>query len=612
MSTAAEAIVDELLRELGPRIVLALPLGLGKANHIANAFFRRAAADPSIDLEIFTALTLEVPKPASDLERRFIGPINERLFAGYPELLYAQALHAGTLPANITVTEFFFLAGAWLTNPAAQRAYVSANYTHAARTLLDRGVNVVGQIVGKRGDGPAARYSLSCNTDMTLDLLKARAAGQAQFKIVAQVNSELPFMPGDGDVPASTFSHILDDPETDFPLFAPPKEPVGTVEYAIGLHAASLVPDGGSLQIGIGKEGDAIAQGLILRHRHGAAFSTALDRLSTAPAIQRHTGAFAAGLHGLSEMLVDAFLSLIDADILKREVDGAVLHGAFFLGPRAFYRALREMPEAARARLRMTAVSFTNELYGDEAAKRPSREKARFINNAMMATLMGAVVSDGLADGRVVSGVGGQYNFVSQAFALPDARSIITVKSTRTRQGKTTSNILWSYGHETIPRHLRDIVITEYGVADLRGKSDRAVILAMLAVADSRFQGELLAAAKAAGKIERGYELPAAWRNNTPQRLRQALAPLKRDGLLPEYPFGTDFTPVEQRLIPALEHLSTASRSTLARALWQGLRPAAPDETECLARLGLTRPRTVAHFAYRALVLGALQSMRNA
>ena len=79
----------------------------------------------------------------------------------------------------------------------------------------------------------------------------------------------------------------------------------------------------------------------------------------------------------------------------------------------------------------MMPVSFTNELYGDEDAKRRARVDARFINNAMMATLMGAVISDGLENGQVVSGVGGQYNFVAQAFALQGARSILTVEATR-------------------------------------------------------------------------------------------------------------------------------------------------------------------------------------
>jgi len=97
----------------------------------------------------------------------------------------------------------------------------------------------------------------------------------------------------------------------------------------------------------------------------------------------------------------------------------------------------------------------------------------------MMLTLLGAAVSDALADGRVVSGVGGQYNFVSMAHALPCARpSCACVPLARARR-QDTSNIVWNYAHTTIPRHLRDIVITEYGIADLRGRTDSEVIAAL-------------------------------------------------------------------------------------------------------------------------------------
>jgi acyl-CoA hydrolase len=88
---------------------------------------------------------------------------------------------------------------------------------------------------------------------------------------------------------------------------------------------------------------------------------------------------------------------------------------------------------------------------------------------------------------------------VAQAFALPDARSIIMLRATRTVAGRTSSNIVWEYPETTIPRHLRDIVVTEYGIADLRGKSDRDTIAAMLSVADTRFQDELLQRAKHTG-----------------------------------------------------------------------------------------------------------------
>ncbi|MEP6838239.1 MAG: acetyl-CoA hydrolase/transferase C-terminal domain-containing protein [Bradyrhizobium sp.] len=610
-----EAIAEDIIRDVGTNLVVGLPLGLGKANHVINALYARAAADRSINLTFFSALTLEKPKPTSLLEKRFIGPVIDRLFGGYPDLTYAGALHAGALPPNIQVIEFFFLAGKWLRVPYAQQHYISANYTHASSYLLSRGLNVVTQLVAKRVVDGVARYSLSCNTDTTLDILRARAEGRASFKLIGQVNSELPFMPGLGDLPGDEFSAVLDSPATDFPLFAPPAEPITDAKYAIGLHAAGLVPDGGTLQIGIGQVGDALAQGLIVRHRDNNQFHAIMKRL--APGAELHaavqTGPFEKGLYGVSEMLFEAFLGLIEAGILKRDVDGVMLHGAFFLGPKSFYRALREMPPEQIARIQMMPVSFTNELYGDEAAKRRARVGARFVNNVMMATLTGAAVSDGLEDGQVVSGVGGQYNFVAQAFALEGARSILALEATRQAGEGTQSNIRWNYGQETIPRHLRDVFVTEYGVADVRGKSDAETIAAMLQITDSRFQGELAKIAKDAGKLPRNFEIPPDHRENFPDRIAIALKPAREAGLLPSFPFGSDFTEVEQRLIPALQVLQEAQRTPLKLPglLWQGFSQS-PDaaDSECLARLGLDRPATLAERAYRALVAAALVRSR--
>jgi len=608
-----EAVVDDIIRDVGTNLVVGLPLGLGKANHIVNALYARAAADPSIDLTLFSALTLEKPKPASLLEARFGGPVVERLFGGYPDLAYVAPLRARRLPPNIKVLEFFFLAGRWLQVPFAQQHYISANYTHAASYLLSRGLNVVLQLVAKRVVDGETRYSLSCNTDITLDIMRARNEGRAAFKLIGQVNSELPFMPGPGDLPASEFSAVLDSPATDFPLFAPPAEPVSDTKYAIGLHAAGLVRDGGTLQIGIGQVGDALAQGLIVRHRSNAQFLEIMARLAPGT-ILRESGTFDKGLYGVSEMVFEAFLGLIRAGILKRAVDGVIMHGAFFLGPKSFYRELREMKPEEIARICMMPVSFTNALYGDEDTKRRARIDARFVNNAMMATLMGAAVSDGLEGGQVISGVGGQYNFVAQAFELEGARSLLALESTRAAGRKAQSNIRWSYGHETIPRHLRDVFVTEYGVADVRGQSDADVIAAMLAISDSRFQDELARQAKDAGKLPRNFEIAARHRENFPERIAIALKPAREAGLLPSFPFGNDFTDVELRLIPALQLLQAAQRTPLELPglLWEGVsrKPGAADE-ECLVRLGLDQPATWTERFYRALVSAALGRSRR-
>ena len=597
--TDPERLTDAIIDKVGRRIVLGLPLGLGKANHVANALFARAMADRSLRLHIFTALTLEPPRPKSALEAAFLGPVIERTLGGYPALAYAEVQRRDALPENIQVDEFFFQAGTRLSVASAQRSYISANYTHAAGYLLDRGVNVVAQLVAREGD----RFSLSCNTDITLDLLAARQAGAADFLLVGQVNDQLPFMPGDGDLPAEVFSHVLDG--HDFPLFAPPKEPISDAQYAIGFHAASLIPDGGTIQMGIGSISDAVAQGLIVRHRDPTAFQQTLSRLSPSPI--PHAEPFEKGLYAATEMFVDCLLDLWKAGILKREVGGAVLHGGFFLGPRAFYEGLRALSPADRARFQMQAISTINELYGDEEAKRAARVDARFINTAMMVTLLGAVVSDGLEDGRVVSGVGGQYNFVAQAFALRGARSVITLDAVRGAGRKAASNVLWSYGHGTIPRHLRDIVVTQYGVADLRGRTDRDVIVALLKIADSRFQPGLLEQAKASGKLERGYVLPVEARANTPERLAEALAPARAAGLAPLLPFGSDFDPLEESLLPVLGRLKAAQgepRDLFALVL-KGLRAGHGDEA-AMERLGLNRPKGLRERFTQLALRGAL------
>ena len=602
-------LADGIIEKVGKTIVLALPLGLGKANHIANALYARAAADPAIRLTIFTALTLTPPRAKSELERRFLAPIVQREFGGYPPLAYAAAIRAGKVPPNIEINEFFFEAGQWLNSPYAQQNYISANYTHALHYVLDRGVNVVAQLVAHRGDEPHP-FSLSCNPDLTLDLLRLRRDGRVDFLFAGEINSELPFMPGDAAIAASEFDFMLDSPATDFPLFAPPREPVSLGDYAAGLHAASLVLDGGTLQIGIGSLGDAVAQALVLRQHRNAEFGELLSRLRPAGARADavHTEPFQAGLYGCTELFVEGLLDLYRAGILKREVNGVVLHAGFFLGSRAFYRSLREMPRAEAAKFGMTSISYVNELYHDEDAKRRARVKARFLNDAMMATLLGDVISDGLDDGRIVSGVGGQYNFIAQGFALDDARSAIVLRSTRGAGGKAQSNIRWRYAHTTIPRHLRDIIVTEYGIADIRGKSDREVIAAMLAITDSRYQDELLRQAKDAGKIERAFTLPASARDNTPETIERLLRPAAEAGLLPPFPFGTDFTDVEQRLIPALEALKAASPARLGWLLLSGLRSRSSKQADCLDRLGLSAPKSLSDRLYAALVRGALAS----
>lgn len=607
----ADLVADRIVEAVDGRVVLGLPLALGKAGRIANALYRRAAADKAVSLDIFTALTLEPPAPSADLERRFLEPIVERLFGRYEQLAYAQALRDGDLPDNITVNEFFLLAGRWLGVPSVQQRYISANYTHAARMLFDRGVNVIAQLVAKAPDGGPG-YSLSCNTDITLDILPALRADGRRFILAGEVSSQLPFMGGEAVLPGEAFDLVLDRPQDEPGLFVLPKQAVSDADHAIGIHAASLVKDGGTIQIGIGSLGDALTAGLIMRHQAPELFERTLSALCHgAIPPGRQTSPFERGLYAASEMFVDGFMALYRAGILKRPAeDGALLHAGFFLGSDAFYAFLRGLPEEERRLFQMRGISFVNELHGDEELKRRDRVHARFVNSAMMATLLGEAISDGLEDGAVVSGVGGQYNFVAQAFALGGARSLITLNATRTSKGRRHSRILWSYGHTTIPRHLRDIFITEYGVADLRGRSDRDCVAAMLGIADAAFQGGLLRAAREAGKIEDGYAPPPRERGNTPAFVSRALREAKAAGFCEGYPLGSDFTPVEQKLLSALSLLRdrTASRSGMLRALVLALASGGSqrDHSDGLQRMRLCKPKDMREYVFRRLLVWAL------
>ncbi|TXH05738.1 MAG: acetyl-CoA hydrolase [Nevskiaceae bacterium] len=274
--------------------------------------------------------------------------------------------------------------------------------------------------------------------------------------------------------------------------------------------------------------------------------------------------------------------------------NGLVLHAGFFLGPRAFYDWLRQLPDEERNAICMTGVDKVNQLDRNPRLYKAQRRHARFVNTGIMATLNGAVVSDGLDNGQVISGVGGQYNFVAMAHQLPEGRSILLIRAVRDTAQGTSSNIVFNYGHCTIPRHLRDIVITEYGIADLRGKTDSEVIAAMLNVADSRFQAPLLEQAKKAGKIDGRYEIPAQYRSNTPERLRDKLTPLQT--LLPEYPFGNDFTPEEATLARCLQAMKARAAGTPKWKLLLGaLTAAAPPDAALpyLQRMKLDAPQNL-------------------
>lgn len=638
-----EDAVDALLTRIHGPLHLAAPLGIGKPHRLLNAIYDRCAADPTRAMHLYTALSLDPPVPANDLQRRFLAPFVSRQFGDdFPRLKYVEAIKRDALPAHIEVEEFYLQSGALLGSRQAQRRYASLNYTHVARAVAERGVNCVVQKVA--ADAGGARLSLSSNTDLTFDLIDAvRARGAARPLLIAEVDPELPWIENGASVDADFFDIVVTPPGPYPKLFALPRQPVADAEYAIGFYASALVRDGGTLQIGIGALADALCHALVLRHTDNATYRRVMRALD--PEIERHPavlaegglGPFEIGLYGCSEMINEGFRRLVQTGVLRRRVvddealmrrigdgsasdadrarvarEGEFLHGAFYLGSHEFYDWLRHLDDDARQGIGMRRVSEVNELYGGrESLERVQRHDSRFFNTCMMATALGAAVSDGLADGRVVSGVGGQYNFVAMAHALQGARSVLMFRATREEPGRPPiSSVIWNYGHVTIPRHLRDLYVSEYGIADVRTASDEDCIASMLAIADARFRPALIATARDCGKLDPAKATACA--GNTPERLRAALAPFRADGTLPDYPLGSDFTPVEQRLVKALVWLKgeTATRPGRLRAILRALTgPAAtaPADREALARMGYAQPAGFGETLYAKLLALALR-----
>lgn len=659
--------IEQIIATKGRNLVLGAPLGIGKPNPLLNAIWNKAKVESDLYLEVFTALSLQVPKGKSLLEKNFLKPFTDRIFGGkYPDLDYIQDVINDKVPANMKLTEFYMQSGKMLSSNNAQRNYTSSNYTHAARDMLDKGLNVLIQMVAVKETALGKVYSLSSNTDLTLDIVNIQKRKNTDdVCMVAMVNPNMPFMGGDAEVGAGFFDIILDDESLYFKPFATPRTAINNIDYSIGLLASCLIKDGGTMQVGIGSLGDALIYSTQLRHQDNEAYIKLLDGFTVRDKFKHiidkigSVSTFKKGLYAASEMFVEGFAHLFDAGILKRKVypdaqiqtllnqgvltetiqtnvieillqhnvldefitkkqmlrlqhlgilkddlhmikfrnenflvdrdgkkyntdlfhynhiediqnnclgthlkQGTVLHGAFFLGSPWFYNWLHKLDDNNRQLFQMTAVSQVNELYGGEELDRVQRVNARFINTCMKVDLLGAAASDTLDNNQVVSGVGGQYNFVAMGQTLDDSRSILMLRSTH--NGKV-SNIVWKYPYCTIPRHLRDIVITEYGIADLRGQSDEECVKRMICIADSKFQEDLRCTAVRYNKLDPDWFIPEQFMRNTTDNLNNNYKGFKSEGYFPQYPFGSDFTDEELGIIKALTFLKANTKTSFAK-----------------------------------------------
>lgn len=706
-------VVDDTIKYVGKDIVLGVTLALGKPVKILNEFYRRAKEDPELSLSIITALSLEKPQGKSELEERFLKDLRERIFAGVPDFDYMKDFRKGTLPPNVQLYEFYCKPGSNLKNTHYQMNHLSNHYTHVPRCARTMKCNVGTMLVASIEVDGKRMYSAACNPDITLEthafMMEDRANGRKNV-VIAEANTNMPFMYGDAVMSPEDFDIVLHGEEFNYNLFAPPKDPVAPVDHMIGLNVSPLIKDGGTIQVGIGALGDAIAAGLIMRNQHNREFNEIIEKsglLENNRELIKEwggTGTFEQGLYGASEMFIDPFMQMYKNNILKRKVydsaplmkllnsgkisensipediietlismkaihstldmedfdhlrhfgilkqglefkdgrifdgdtaysvelhdannlkairkllgnrllNGQVLLAAFFIGPKSFYQALNDMSEEERSLFGMAGVGKVNQLYGDEELRSMQRKAGRFVNAGMKATVFGSVIADQLDDGSIVSGIGGQYNFNAMAHALPDGRFILMIKSTKGSGKSLRSNIVFNYGSCTITKHSRDIIVTEYGIADIRDMPEHKVIKKMINIADSRFQQQLLEQAKKAGKVEPGYRIPEEYRNNYPEKIAGILKPYQEQGYFKPFPFGTDLSDSDLILGSSLKVMKALGENSPLK-MFSGLfreffRPVPSSAAPHLERMELDNPATIKEKLYRKMIIFALRS----
>lgn len=286
-----------------------------------------------------------------------------------------------------------------------------------------------------------------CTLGVSVDV--ARAAFNAANVVIAQINQQMPRIHGDGYIHIDDLDAYV---EVDVPLPEPRFPELGPTEKTIGRLVAGLVEDGATLQVGIGAVPDAVLSALE-GHRH-------------------------LGVH--SEMWSDGILNLIQKGVIdnSRKLDhpGKSVSG-FIMGSRAVYDFANENPSIIQL-----GSDFVN--LPEIIARNP---RATAINSAVEVDLTGQVCADSVGS-RIISGVGGQMDFIRGASMSEGGKPIIAMTS-RSRKGRPriVSALRQGAGVVTTRAHVH-YVVTEYGVADLTGKTlgERAKALIDIAHPEDR------------------------------------------------------------------------------------------------------------------------------
>jgi acyl-CoA hydrolase len=392
-----------------------------------------AAAAPSILLD---ALVARAP------ELEAVGVVHLHIEGPGPHLAPAMATH--------------FRHRALFIGPNARAAvnegradYVPIFLSDVPRLFESRALRLDAVLVNAT---PPDRHGF-CSLGTSVEAM--HAAIRAARTVIVQFNSAMPRTLGD------SFIHVTDIDlavEVDVPPYQHAVGAIGEIERTIGEHVADLVPDGATLQLGIGAIPAATA--LALRDKHDL------------------------GIH--TEMFTDAVVDLVEAGVVtgaRKERNRGKIVTAFVMGTSRLYAFVHDNPM-----VEMRPVDFTNDTH---VIRSFSRMVA--INSAIEVDLTGQVVADSIGH-RLYSGVGGQMDFVRGAALASEGRAIIALPSTAAggSVSRISSSLKEGAGIVTTRAHVRTVV-TEWGVAELFGKSTRERAEALISIAHPDFRDQLAA-----------------------------------------------------------------------------------------------------------------------
>jgi acyl-CoA hydrolase len=296
------------------------------------------------------------------------------------------------------------------------------------------------------GPDETGRY----NAGLGIEHLHA-AIGRARL-VIAQVNPELPWTRGDTAIEPAAIDVLV-------PAAVPPIElparPAGRIDRAIADHVARLIPDRATIEFGLGVIPEAVTRALGRKHGIGV-----------------HSGAIGDGIADLMEAGI--------VDNRHKEIDPAVTVATMLMGTSRLYRFADRNPA-----IQIRATSYTH-----DALVLGNFRRFVAINGALEVDLTGQVNAE-TARGRHIGLVGGQMDFIRAANRAAKGRSIIALQSTDRERTRSRIVAKLADGIVTTPRAEADLVVTEHGVAELRGRTLAERARALVAVADPSFRAEL-------------------------------------------------------------------------------------------------------------------------